>query len=181
MSPGSSSRGVLTEYVVTMTEMIRDAVIVDVDGTLCDVRGIRHYVLADQLRRNFDAFHKASALCPPIPETLDWVQGHRDAGNAIIIVTARKRQWEYLTRRWLRKWDICHDLLLMRADDDNRHDDLVKADILSSLRGRGFRIVAAIDDNPAIVALWEREGIPVTVVPGWFVPDKDAVTNMVPE
>lgn len=147
------------------------AVIVDVDGTLCDVSGVRHYVLSDPRDRNFDLFHRASALCPPIPSALAWVEQQRALGRTVLVVTSRKQRYEFLTRRWLRKWGVHVDHLLMRADDDGRADDLVKADILARIRDRGFRVVAAIDDNPAVIALWRREGIPVTVVPGWDLPD----------
>lgn len=145
----------------------KQAVIVDVDGTLCDVSGVRHYVVADPQKRNFDLFHRASALCPAIPGTLAWVARQHAVGRSVIVVTSRKRRYEFLTRRWLRKWGVPVDHLLMRADDDERADDLVKADILARIRVRGFDVVAAIDDNPAVLALWRREGIPVTVVPGW--------------
>jgi len=144
-----------------------EAVIVDVDGTLCDVSGIRHYVLANPARPNFDRFHSASALCPPIASTLDWVGAQRAAGRAVIVVTSRKRRWEHLTRQWLRKWEIEYDWLLMRADADQRKDRAVKASILTRIRAKGYEVVAAIDDNPAIIELWRREGIEVTVVPGW--------------
>ncbi|WP_394941178.1 hypothetical protein [Psychromicrobium sp. YIM B11713] len=160
----------------TLTEL-KEGVIVDVDGTLCDVSGIRHYLLNDPKRRNFEKFHKASALCPPIPDTLNWVHEHLAAGKVVFVVTARKRRWEYLTRQWLRKWEISYDFLLMRADADDRRDDLVKADILAAIRAAGFIVTAAIDDNPGVIALWEAEGIPVTVVPGWSEPDTETATD----
>lgn len=144
----------------------REAVIVDVDGTLCDVRGIRHYV-AGSGKRNFDAFHSASALCPPIPETLSWVEGHRRAGREIFIVTARQAKWRLLTQTWLRKWEVSYHHLLMRHDDDFRPDVEVKTDILAYIDTLGFNVVAAIDDNPAVIDLWRANSIPVTVVPGW--------------
>lgn len=83
------------------------------------------------------------------------------------MVTARKQRHEYLTRRWLRKYDVPFQHLLMRDDSDERPDVFVKTDILARIRGAGFDVVAAIDDNPAVIELWEREQIPVTVVPGW--------------
>ena len=149
------------------TSLARQAVLVDVDGTLCDVSGIRHYVQSDPKNRNFDKFHRASALCPAIPSTVAWVREYHAAEVAVIVVTSRKRQYEYLTRVWLRKWGVPYDRLLLRADRDERRDDLVKADLLARLRAEGHEVIAAIDDNPSIIALWESEGIPVTSVPGW--------------
>lgn len=146
-----------------------DAVICDVDGTLCDVSGVRHYVLADPQRRDYGAFHSASALCPPIPATIEWVEDQRAQGRKVIVVTARSTKWWYLTRVWMRKWGIRADAFYMRADGDQRKDRAVKTDILAEIRAAGYRVVAAIDDNPSIVELWESEGIETTVVPGWDV------------
>ena len=143
-----------------------EAAIVDVDGTLVDVSGIRHYVTAGHKTRNFDDFHKASAVCPAIPDSLSWVEGQRARGRKIIIVTARQRQYEHLTRVWLRKWGIHFDELHMRDTGDPRPDSDVKRDILAQIRER-YDVREAIDDNPSVIALWRSEGIPVTVVPGW--------------
>lgn len=146
---------------------VREAVIVDVDGTLVDVSSIRHYVCSDPKRRDFESFHKASALCPPIGDTFAWADGHRKQGRAVFVVTARERKWDFLTRRWLRKWGFQLDGLFMRATGDYRPDGVVKGEILERIRERGFTVVAAIDDNPSVVEVWQSRGIPVTVVPGW--------------
>lgn len=55
---------------ILRTLSARKAVLVDVDGTLCDVSGIRHYVQSFPKNRNFDKFHRASALCPAIPSAV---------------------------------------------------------------------------------------------------------------
>ncbi|WP_092501608.1 hypothetical protein [Agrococcus jejuensis] len=47
------------------------AVLFDVDGTLCDVRSIRHHVDGTG-RRNFDAFHAESIDCPPHAPSSRW-------------------------------------------------------------------------------------------------------------
>lgn len=142
------------------------AVIVDVDGTLVDVTGVRHYVLADPQRKNFHLFHLGAAYCPPVDGTIEAVQQLHAQGYKIIIVTARAQQWEYLTRVWLRKWGVPYDELHMRRNGDMRKDVLVKTDILARLREK-YVIRRAYDDNPSIIALWKREGIPVVEVPGW--------------
>lgn len=150
--------------------MTTPAVIVDVDGTLCDVSGIRHYVAPEHKNRDFHTFHKASAFCPPMLDTLAWVEQHRRAGSAIIVVTARERRWEHLTRTWLHKYNVGFDALLMRPNGDYRPDQIIKSEILDDVRAAGFGVIAAIDDNPAIVALWEANLIPTTIVPGWDAP-----------
>lgn len=144
----------------------REAVLVDVDGTLCDNSDII-YLLVDGTQRDYERYHTESLQCPANPDTVEWVDQHRDEGRAILIVTARRRRWEKLTATWLRERDFAHDGMFMRDDHDERPDDRVKLDILNGIREQ-YKIVAAIDDHPHVAALWEREKIPTTVVPGWI-------------
>lgn len=142
------------------------AVIFDVDGTLADVSGIRHYVLDDPKRKNFEKFHAAASYCPPNQQALDLVRNYAAQGFVIIVVSARKERWRYRTSIWLRKWEVGHDHLLMRADGDQRKDVEVKRDILAKIRQR-YEVVHAVDDNPNVIAMWTAEGIPTTIIPGW--------------
>ena len=141
------------------------AVLVDVDGTLVDVSAVRHHVA--NRPRNFDAFHRESAHCPPHDMALRWVEEKYDTGHHILVVTARVGKWRDLTHGWLdRHLTRPHTELVMRADGDYRPDYEVKRDIHAVLAAR-YDIRAAIDDNPNVAVLWEELGIPVTVVPGW--------------
>lgn len=141
------------------------AVIVDVDGTLVDVSSIRHYVMRERDKKDFQAFHAAAKFCPPIETTLALVKQARQAGLAVLVVTARRRKWEHETRGWLNEWTEFEELH-MRDDGDHRKDFDIKRDILASLRER-FEIVLAIDDNPSVLALWESESIQTIRIPGW--------------
>lgn len=80
---------------------MRTAVIVDMDGTLVDVRSIRRYVSGPPAPRNFAAFHRASIDCPPNPEVVAEVRAHASRGREIVVVTARARRWERLSSMWL--------------------------------------------------------------------------------
>lgn len=140
-------------------------IIFDMDGTLCDVQAIRHYVRGDN--QNFDAFHKASLWCPPIPYVAEATRTYSFIKHHITIVTARDEKYRRVTEDWLVKHDIRHDALYMRVWGDQRKDRLVKADILHAMRLRGFEPVLAWDDNPHVIELWESEGIDVVEVPGW--------------
>lgn len=140
------------------------AIIVDVDGTLVDVTSVRHHVL--NRPKDFDAFHREAETCPPIDSIADLVAHLAGARFDIIIVTARMRRWEASTTGWLLKHSIPCDELHMRADGDYRPDYEIKREILADIRTR-HDVILAIDDNPAVVALWRSEGIPTIEVPGW--------------
>lgn len=149
-----------------------EAIIVDMDGTLVDVRGIRHYVARGRRFPDFDRFHKASLFCPPNTDVVERVLAEREAGRTVFVVTARRDRYQRLTRDWLAKYGVEFDRLLMRRDNDRRHDVDVKREILAEIR-KTHRVVLAIDDNPGVIALWRSKHIPVVVVPGW----DDPITN----
>ena len=140
-----------------------NAVIFDMDGTLANVSGIRHYVRARP--KNFDKFHAESINCPPNEEV---VQSARDlvTDHVILVVTARKVKWVYHTLFWLVENGVPYDELLMRDDWDDRPDYEVKRDILEHIRSR-WTPVLAFDDNPNVIKLWEEHGIPTVHVEGW--------------
>lgn len=142
----------------------RRAVIVDVDGTLVNTSDIVHLVLAKP--KKYDQFHYASVFCDPHDWVVEKVREHFLAGDKIIIVTARKVRWMDITCNWLAAQNVPYDEIHMRRDDDNRVDREVKLEILEKLREK-YEIIHAYDDNPNVIALWEEQGIPVTVVPGW--------------
>lgn len=142
------------------------AVIVDMDGTLADVSGIRHYVKRPINEKDFDSFHKAAIFAPLNSAPASIVRRAHQEGTAVFVVTARRSMWERLTRQWLDKNEIKYDALCMRGNKDTRVDVEVKRDILTKIR-ETHEVILAIDDNPSVLALWASEGIMTYVVPGW--------------
>jgi phosphoglycolate phosphatase-like HAD superfamily hydrolase len=140
-----------------------EAVIFDMDGTLCDVRGIRHLIDGPG---GFHAFHRASASCPPNADVVRAAREQHAAGRAVLVVTARAARFRNVTAMWLALHGVPSDAMWMRTDGDHRPDYEVKRDILHWIRAL-YHPVAVWDDNPAVLRLWHQEGIPVTLVPGW--------------
>lgn len=149
-----------------MTLELPEAEIFDADGTLWDVRGIRHYVTPP--RSNYHAFHMASIFCPPHAEVVEAVHEAVRKGRIPLLVTARMEKYRQVTERWLERQDvpIARDRIWMRADEDYRKDFVVKEEILREIQEK-YRVVKATDDNPAVIALWEKHQIETVVVPGW--------------
>jgi phosphoglycolate phosphatase-like HAD superfamily hydrolase len=146
----------------------RTAVIVDVDGTLCDVSSVRHHVRPELgVEKDFDAFHRASRTCPPNEQAIEFCRRHHAAGHVVVVVTARMDRHHDVTRDWLNQWmPVPFDGPFMR-EDGLRYSDVVIKRWIHRYLARSYDIVAACDDNPAIVGLWQELGIPVEVVPGW--------------
>lgn len=151
--------------------MKKDAVIFDMDGTLADVSSIRYLLrfYDDTKKRHvklFNKFHSLSVNVPAHSNVVNAAQVCKLLGTDVIIVTARKHMWRHQTAWWLAMNNVPSDALFMRNNNDNRPDYQVKKDILSTIR-ETWNPIYAWDDNPSIIKLWNEEGIPCTVVPGW--------------
>jgi hypothetical protein len=142
----------------------RPAVIVDMDGTLCDVSTVIHLQAEPD---GFTAFHEGCATCPPHQAVIDWCIDHHGRGHDILIVTGRDAWTRELTEQWLAEHlPVPTAGLHMRPDGDFRSNAAIKREIHSSLE-LIYEIRGAIDDDPAIVELWEELGIPVAMVLDW--------------
>lgn len=138
------------------------AILVDMDGTLCDVEGVRHYVTGE--RPDFRSFHEASRFCPTRPQVEAEVRQAAAAGLAVVIVTAREERYERATRDFLVRYRIPHDALYMRPWGDRRRDAVVKAEILAQVLRDGFEPIRAIEDRLDIAEVWATHGIDVMYV-----------------
>ncbi len=139
-----------------------DAVIFDMDGTLCDVTTTRHFVEGKE--RDFDAFHAASMDCPSHANVVDGLRQAQRDGYSILIVTARSAKWRDYTIKWLDKLDITFDRFYMRIEGDFRPDYVMKKDILKQILADGYRPIHAWDDNRKVIEVWRESGIEVTEV-----------------
>jgi beta-phosphoglucomutase-like phosphatase (HAD superfamily) len=142
-----------------------ETVIFDMDGTLVDVNPVRHYVRGES--RNFDKFHRSSLFCGPNEMALSILRHPSISAMARVIVTARDARYEQVTRDWLTKYGITFDALYMRPWGDQRRDSVVKREILAQMRGDGYNPTLAVDDNPAVIEVWESEGIRTITIPGF--------------
>jgi hypothetical protein len=141
------------------------------DGTLADVSSIRHHLTKyDETKRtvvkHFHRFHAESVSVPPHDHVVNSAQMAHMLGHAVLVVTARKHMWRHHTAWWLALHNVPSDMLMMRGNEDNRKDYEVKKDMLDTLR-KAYDIIHAWDDNINIIRLWQENGIPTTIVPGW--------------
>lgn len=142
----------------------RSAVIFDMDGTLADVSGIRHYV--EGPHKDFRRFHEESVDAPANEDVVDMARQAKQAGHDVIVVTARGSQYRHHTAMWLAQHGVPSDAMYMRAHHDQRPDYEVKKDILGRI-SKTWNVVHAVDDNPSVLRLWHEHDIPTTRVPGW--------------
>jgi len=139
--------------------------IFDVDGTLMNVslRLVRAKKNPPEGKRmDWDVF-----LDPIVMDECDYPQGDvvhmakvlHDAGHKIIITSARNERHRKVTTDQLHRAGVNFTKLYLRKDDDFRHDDVVKAELLEQIRKDGFNPVTAFDDRDQVVEMWRKLGL----------------------
>jgi phosphoglycolate phosphatase-like HAD superfamily hydrolase len=140
----------------------RAAVIFDVDGTLCDVRDVRHHVEAPpgsySFEPNFTRFHGDSINSPAHDEVVALAQQACADGLVVLVVTGRDESWSFLTSVWLTEHNVVYDELIMRPRRDPRSDLELKAAFALDI-SRRYDPKLAVDDRADIVAVWRSAGI----------------------
>lgn len=140
----------------------RKAQILDLDGTLVDVRTIRHLIQT----KGYDAFHMASATCPPNDHVVEAVRKSHDEGLVNLVFTGRMERHRALSIAWLGRHRVPYAHMWMRHEGDYRKDFVVKKQMFDDA-SQTYDIVHAWDDRPDIIDLWHFLNVPCTVVPGW--------------
>ena len=103
-----------------------NCIVVDLDGTLCDVSRRRQYVASKP--RNWNAWNAGIINDRPIPQVLEVLNALKDR-FPIFFVSGRSDDYRDVTLKWFEKYGIMeHDYngLLMRKYEDHRDDAIVK-------------------------------------------------------
>jgi hypothetical protein len=121
--------------------------LVDIDGTLA-LRGARG---------PFD-WHRVGEDAPNEP-VLDVVRALARNGHQIIFISGRKEQCRRETVAWLRLHGLDATRLYLRADSDNRPDQVLKREIYDKhILGR-HDVAGVIDDRDRVVRVWRSLGL----------------------
>lgn len=123
------------------------AFIVDVDGTVADMEGIRKPF-------EWDKVH----LDKPRESVIAMVSGLASRGYKIIFLSGRDGVCYVDTMSWLKEYYGHFEMLLMREADDWRKDFVIKEELFWSIAD-DYNIVGAIDDRHQVLRLWEELGI----------------------
>lgn len=144
------------------------AAVFDLDGTLVDTSSLLHHVIGP--KRNLDRFHEAAMDAPPNAFVAALARAiHLSTSVHVVIMSARSERHTAASIVWLNEHDIPYTDVFMRPNKDHRKDYIVKEELYRRLILPIYRPVLALDDNPAIVEMWNRLGVPVIAVPGYYV------------
>jgi len=123
------------------------AVLADIDGTLALHAGRGPYEI-DKCETDL--------INPEVRRVLELCAG---AGDRIVLLSGRQSEFRAHTLRWLAAHRVPFDELWMRAEDDRRSDDIVKAELFDAHVRYRFAVRVVLDDRDRVVALWRRMGL----------------------
>ena len=133
------------------------AAIFDMDGTLAIMN--KDDKTAPNYRNPYDASTcENDLLNEPVKILLDL---YEKAGYTIFIVSGREDKYRPQTERWLIKYGVAYDFLLMRKSGDYRKDSDVKEDIYRNEICNNYRIDAVIDDRLRVCKRVYQLGLPL--------------------
>ena len=149
------------------------AIIVDVDGTLADMRGIRGPFDWDKIhldRPHQDVIDLVNDLArideEPYPGDLPQDVERK---YKIIITTGRDGVCEEATKKWLEDNGVIYDDFYIRPEGDFRKDNIIKSEIYMDHIRPKYDVAFVIDDRDQVVEMWRSLGLRVLqVAPGDF-------------
>ena len=134
------------------------AIIVDVDGTLADMKGVRGPFDWDKVDQD-----------RPHNDIITLVQELKSIGKKIIIVTGRDGICKEKTINWLDKHNVPIDEFFIRPQGSFEKDSIIKAKIYMDNIRPNYDIEFVLDDRDQVVNFWRDIGLRcLQVAPGNF-------------
>jgi hypothetical protein len=136
-------------------------IVIDIDGTLAKVGDRLKYLQTSP--KDWDSFYSACFDDEPIAPVVDLVC--RLAPHYFLVFcTGRRESVREQTTKWLKKHlrpvnrTPFNALLLMRPDNDHRHDTVVKPELLQAHGVTPEEVAFILEDRNSMVAKWRELG-----------------------
>lgn len=136
----------------------RKAIIVDLDGTLCDITHRRQWVI--EKPKNWKMFFAGIAEDKVNRAVASIIERYNCSYDTdVILVSGRGEEHREETGKWLRKHKIVYNLLLMRPYNNREDDDIIKESIYRTYIEPYFNVLFCIDDRVRIIRMWRKLGL----------------------
>jgi phosphoglycolate phosphatase-like HAD superfamily hydrolase len=134
------------------------AIIVDLDGTLCDVRHRVHFV--KESPPNWPAFFDACVDDTPNATVDALIDMATFSAYGVIYVSGRPETHRAQTEDWLERHNLGgYVALLMRSEGNYRPDAVVKRELYEAHIAGKYAIVFTVDDRNQVVKMWRDLGL----------------------
>ena len=140
----------------------KTTVIFDLDGTLALVDKRREIAKKPNGKINFDIFYDPQyiELDEPNSFVIELAKMYKRDGYEIVIVSGRSDRTKEATDRWLEKYGVLYDRMIMRKRKNFTPDNELKERWLEKYLDPD-NIHVVVDDRQRVVDMWRRNGLDV--------------------
>ena len=133
------------------------AIIVDLDGTLCNIKHRLHWRVVEH---DHDEFNKRLVDDEPYFHILEMVLMYEKMlGYQILFVTCRNAKYRNPTIDWLRHNMIEPKLLFMRPENSREGDASLKKRIYNKMIRHRWDVKFVLEDRTRVVEMWRDLGL----------------------
>lgn len=131
---------------------MKDTIIVDIDGTIAKIGDRLKYL--QQEKKDWDSFYEHCDEDEPIKDIIELIELMQIHEYNIVFCTGRRESVRKKTEDWLFKnvWCLREYKLLMRKDNDWRHDTEVKPELLANAGITPDDVWFVLEDRDSMVA-----------------------------
>ncbi len=137
-------------------------VVFDIDGVLSDATARQHF-LEGEGKKDWRGFFDAcaeDALIEEVARLLDVI----DPALGVVLLTGRPVRVQALTLGWLEVHELRWDLLVMRDFGDYSASPELKRRTVADMRGRGYDLRLAFEDDRRNQEMFHAEGVPCVYI-----------------
>lgn len=138
---------------IQQNENLPKCCLFDLDGTLFNKSPERGYFEWNKVHLDF-----------PKNYVLNVLKLYKNSGHKIILLSGRKEEARDGTIQCLNQYNIPYDSLFMRADDDDRSDEIVKRELFEYYIRNNYYVECVVDDRLKVIRMWYELGLNVFCV-----------------
>lgn len=157
--------------------MKQKAIIVDLDGTLCNTDHRQHFVQGDYGKKDFEKFYQNMHLDPPHAWCVDFIRIYSRHDRRIVFCSGRPEEYREQTIKWIEEnvgvvWgvdDVEPHELYMRETGNYEDDVKLKERLYRDNIEPKYDVELVLDDRKKVVDMWRRIGLTcLQCAPGEF-------------
>lgn len=138
---------------------MRNAILVDINGTLSDVSKVVHFIQGAE--KDWEGFFGNMNNVPPNPMVKEFVKAMKQSQNGfmIVLVSGAPERYKPQTVEWLKKHSIKFDDIFFRPEWDKRRGWQFKKTIYEKLIKNIYNVKLVLDDKEDACKTWMELGL----------------------
>lgn len=136
-----------------------DCAVIDLDNCISDDAWRMHLCELHHTAPN-DRYHKYHAQCEGDLYRNSWiVRELARKYKALFVFTSRPEEVRFKTQRWLNRWRVPVNGIIMRPTDNHEPSTVLKERMLKEMLDEKYKVRYAIDDREDILKMYADNGI----------------------